>query len=74
MGTSITSQLVGAFRAIRSSKLLRPAAAVGFLIWALFYMVVFPFNEAVAAAFETETEVATFLGIFSSEPRQRPSW
>ncbi len=65
-GSTVLTQLRGAFRAIRSSTLLRMAAAVGFLIWALFYMVVFPFNEAVVASFETEAEVATFLGIFSS--------
>ncbi len=42
---TVVTQLVGAFRAIRSSKLLRLAAAVGFLIWAVLAVVVRNFRS-----------------------------
>lgn len=52
--------------AIRSSPFLLLAAAVAFTTWILFYMVVFPFSESVAASFDSEPAMAGFLGIFSS--------
>jgi HEAT repeat protein len=59
-------QFRGALDAVASSKLLKLAAAIAFATWILFYLVVFPFSEAVTAAFDTEAEVASFLGVFSS--------
>lgn len=58
--------LTGAVRTVRASKLMRLTAAVMFSFSALFYFVVFPFNEAVAINFSTEAEVARFLGLFAS--------
>ena len=51
---------------MRSSRLLLLAAAAALLMSMLFFFVVFPFNEAVASAFESEAEVAGYLGVFSS--------
>lgn len=63
---SVRSEMADAFNAVRSSRLLQLAAAVAFAFFAVFFLVVFPFSEAVAASFGTEAEIATFLGIFSS--------
>jgi HEAT repeat protein len=49
-----------------SSRLGRLAAAAVLGVSTLFFLVVFPFNEVVAATFATEVEVAGFLGFFSS--------
>ena len=49
-----------------SSPLLRLAAAGLILGSALFSLVVFPFSVEVAAAFETEAEIASYLGLFSA--------
>ena len=63
---SVVTKFRGAVGAVGSSRLLKLAGAVAFTTWILFYLVVFPFSEAVTAAFETEAEVAAFLGLFSS--------
>lgn len=63
---SVVARVRGSISAIRSSRLLRLASAVAFTTWILFYLVVFPFSESVAASFDTEAEVASFLGVFSS--------
>lgn len=63
---SVARQLRSALRSIRLSRLLRLAAGVSFTTWILFYLVVFPFSEAVASAFDDEAGVASFLGVFSS--------
>lgn len=63
---SAVDQIRGALGAVASSKLLKLAGAVAFTTWILFYLVVFPFSEAVTAAFESEAQVASFLGVFSS--------
>lgn len=63
---SIRAEMGGALSAIRSSRLLGLAAVAIFLLFALFYVVVFPFSEAVTAAFATEADIAGFLGLFSS--------
>lgn len=55
-----------AVAAIRSSRLLKLAAIVAALLYAVFYLVVFPFSESVAASFDTEAQIAGFLGLFSS--------
>jgi CRP-like cAMP-binding protein len=49
-----------------STRLGRLAALAVLLVSTLFFLVVFPFNEMVAANFPTEVEVAGFLGLFSS--------
>ncbi|MGB7860602.1 MAG: HEAT repeat domain-containing protein [Acidimicrobiia bacterium] len=59
-------ELVGVVRTINVSRLMRLTAVSVFVLWALFYLVVFPFNEAVAASFETDAEIARFLGLFAS--------
>jgi HEAT repeat protein len=63
---SVRVDMGRAVSAIRSSSLLRLAAAVIFLLFALFYLVVFPFSEVVTAEFSTEADIAGFLGLFSS--------
>ena len=63
---SAVDQFRQALGAVTSSKLLKLGGAVAFTTWILFYLVVFPFSEAVTAAFDTEAAVASFLGIFSS--------
>lgn len=50
----------------RGSRLLRLVAWVGVAFGALLFLVVFPFSEIVAGSFETEAEVASFLGFFSA--------
>ena len=59
-------EMARALSTIRSSRLLVLAAVVVALLFALFYLVVFPFSEIVTATFPAETEMAAFLGIFSS--------
>ncbi|MGA7098609.1 MAG: HEAT repeat domain-containing protein, partial [Acidimicrobiia bacterium] len=63
---SIRSEMSAAVTAVRSSRLLRLAALAAFALTALFFLVVFPFSEAVAAAYPSEAEVAGFLGLFAS--------
>jgi HEAT repeat protein len=48
------------------TPLLRLAAAVAVAFSVLFFLVVFPFAEAVTASFGTEAEVAGYLGLFSA--------
>ena len=48
------------------SPLLRLVAGTTAALSILFYLVVFPFSEVVAGSFETEAEVAGYLGVFSS--------
>jgi HEAT repeat protein len=64
--TSVSSEFGSAIGAIRSSSLLRLAAAVAVALSILFFLVVFPFSEAVASSFDSEARVAGFLGLFSS--------
>ena len=59
-------EMARALSSIRSSLLLKLAAVVVFLLFALFFLVVFPFSEMVTATFSTEAEMAGFLGLFSS--------
>jgi HEAT repeat protein len=65
-GASVTSRMLQAMRSVLSSRFLKLAAAVAFTTWILFYMVVFPFSEAAAGAFDSEADLAAFLGVFSS--------
>ena len=48
------------------TPLLRLVAGVTLAFSILFYLVVFPFSEIVAASFDTEEAVAGYLGVFSS--------
>ncbi|HSM01752.1 MAG TPA: cyclic nucleotide-binding domain-containing protein [Acidimicrobiia bacterium] len=48
------------------TPLLRLVAVVTLALSILFYLVVFPFSEIVAASFDTEAAVAGYLGVFSS--------
>jgi len=63
---SIGKETMGAMRAIRSSRLLNLALIATFLVWTMFFLVVFPFSQAVASNFATEAEIAGFLGLFAS--------
>jgi len=63
---SIREDFAGALGTIRSSRLLRLAVIASFGFSVLFFLVVFPFNEVVAASYATEAEVARFLGLFAS--------
>ncbi|MEE9179012.1 MAG: cyclic nucleotide-binding domain-containing protein, partial [Acidimicrobiia bacterium] len=63
---SVRDELAGAVRVIRSTQLLKLAAGVMFAFSTLFFLVVFPFNSAVASSFGTEAGVAGFLGLFAS--------
>jgi CRP/FNR family cyclic AMP-dependent transcriptional regulator len=63
---SVRVEMTRAMASIRSSRLLKLAALVVFLLFALFFLVVFPFSEIVTAEFTTEAEVAGYLGLFSS--------
>lgn len=62
----VGTQMKRALGSIRASSLFKLAAVVAFAMWVLFYMVVFPFSESVATSFDTEADVAAFLGVFSS--------
>lgn len=64
--SAIRDEMREAITAVRSSRLLGLCAAAIFLFGVLFFIVVFPFSEVVAGSFETEAEVAGFLGVFSS--------
>jgi len=63
---SVRDELAGAVRVVRSTQLLKLAAGVMFAFSTLFFLVVFPFNSAVASSFGTEAGVAGFLGLFAS--------
>lgn len=58
--------LAAGMRATWNMQLLRLVAAVTAAFSILFYLVVFPFSEIVAASFDTEADVAGYLGVFSS--------
>lgn len=62
----VRTEMARALAAITSSRLLRLAAVVVFLLFALFFLVVFPFSEIVTSTYPVETEMAGFLGLFSS--------
>jgi len=51
---------------VRSNRLLRLGAMVAAAMSCLFYLVYFPFSQQVAGSFDTETEIAAFLGVFAS--------
>lgn len=63
---SVWSTLTSTPRRALSTRLGRLAALAALVVSTLFFLVVFPFNEVVAATFSTEVEVAGFLGLFSS--------
>ena len=58
--------LRAAAKTVVSVPLIRLVAAASVALWALFYMVIYPFNEAVSESFNTDAEIAGFLGLFSS--------
>lgn len=63
---SVIKESLAAFRTIRVNRLFRLVASFVFITSVLFYLVVFPFNEAVTSTFDSEAEIAGFLGLFSS--------
>ena len=54
------------FRLTLRTPLLRLAAVASLASSTLLFLVVFPFSEVVAASFDTEAGVATYLGVFSA--------
>jgi HEAT repeat protein len=65
-GGSVLADLRAGFTATRRTPLLRLAAGVALAFSVLFFLVVFPFAEAVTEALATEAEVAGYLGAFSA--------
>lgn len=65
-GQTAKEELTRAVAAVRSNTLLKLVAVVMFASSILFFLVMFPFSEEVAGAFETEEAMAGFLGLFSS--------
>jgi CRP/FNR family transcriptional regulator, cyclic AMP receptor protein len=63
---SLWSTLIATPKRALSTRLGRLAAMAVLLVSTLFFLIVFPFNEMVAANFSSEVEVAGFLGAFSS--------
>jgi hypothetical protein len=59
-------ELRSGYRYAINSPLLRLLAVAMVLATVLFFAVVFPFSAAVAESFTTETEIASFLGLFSA--------
>lgn len=64
--TPVIRDLFWTARLVSSQRLLRLTAILVAVLSSLFFLVVFPFNEAVAAAFETEADVARYLGLLAS--------
>jgi hypothetical protein len=65
-GPGPMEELATGARMVRRTPLLARLAVAMVLGWVLFYAVVFPFSEQVAEAFDTETQIAEFLGFFSA--------
>jgi HEAT repeat protein len=63
---SVVAELREGLNVTRGTPLLRLVAwsSIGFSI--LFFLVAFPFSEVVADTFQTEAEVAGYLGLFSA--------
>lgn len=51
---------------IRSSRFLGVTSGIAVAIFCLFHLVYYPFSETVARSFDTDAEMAAFLGIFSA--------
>ena len=63
---SIVGEMSNTLTTVRSSRFFMLAAVIAVAMFCLFYLVYFPFSEAVATSFSSEVETAAFLGIFSS--------
>lgn len=63
---SMRGELRETARSVTRSRFLTLGAMVAIGMNAAFFLVYFPFNEAVAVSFTSEEEIATFLGVFSS--------
>ncbi len=59
-------ELRAGFDVVRRTPLMQMTAWVAFATSLLWFLVVFPFSDAVANSFESEAEMAGFLGLFSS--------
>jgi HEAT repeat protein len=64
-GTGLGDLRAGLAATLRT-PLLRLAAGVAVALSVLFFLVVFPFAEVVTASFDTEAEVAGYLGSFAA--------
>lgn len=62
---SFLADLRSGYDLTRGSRLLRLVAITAVAFSVLFFLVVFPFSEEVAASFGTDQEIASFLGYFS---------
>ena len=63
---SVASDLGSGLALTLRSRMLRLVALAGLALNALFFLVVFPFSEVVTAAFDTEEDVAAYLGGFAA--------
>lgn len=65
-GESVFADLRAGLVVTMGSPLLKILAWVGVAFGVLFFLVVFPFSEVVTESFESEADVAGFLGFFSA--------
>jgi HEAT repeat protein len=63
---SVLEDLRAGLALTRRTPLLRLAAGAAIAFSVLFFLVVFPFAEVVTASFDTEADVAGYLGLFSA--------
>lgn len=64
--SSVTGELRETAAQVWRSKFLTLAALMAVGVNVLFFLVYFPFSTSVAASFDSEAEVAAFLGVFAS--------
>lgn len=65
-GDSVVADFKAGLETTLASPLLRIVAGVGVTFGALLFLVVFPFSEVVTFSFQTEAEVAGYLGLFAA--------
>lgn len=63
---SVVADLRAGLDVTRKSPLLRLVAWSSIAFSILFFLVAFPFSEVVAASFQTESEMAGYLGLFAA--------
>lgn len=63
---SVIDDLRAGLAVTRRTPLLRLVAVSALAMSVLFFLVMFPFSQVVAESFETEAQVAGYLGLFSS--------
>jgi HEAT repeat protein len=64
-GVSLLTEMRAGYDFVRGSLLMQLIVFASILFSVLFFSVSFPFSKVVSASFRSETEVASFLGLFS---------